>query len=124
MTEEEKAPEMDQTTALYLMIAIIVALLGVIFGDYEKLGRDMGYTPGVIGRIFLFFFLVPGGFYDLKAGRWVRDAIMPDFIMTNSVGGIVKAKLFWAFVPQTVGLFAGMALGGAVFIAPMSWIFG
>lgn len=121
---DEGKQEVDPTAILYWTIAVIISLIFILMGDFNELGKDIGYTPGVIGKIILFPFLTVGGFCGLKVGRWIRDALMPDAIFTSGISGIVKAKLFWAFVPQIIGLFGGMCAGMTLFIIPMSWLFG
>lgn len=102
----EETAGVDNSTALYLTIAIIVALLVVIFGNTKH-----GYNPGFIARVFMFFLGSAGGFLGMKVGRAIRDAIIPDFVLTQGATGLIKARLFWAMGPQAIGLFVGMAAG-------------
>lgn len=122
MSDNENITTSDQTAALYLVIAVVVSLLGAIFCE-DKRG-DFGFTLGFWSRTFMFFFLVPGAYLGLKAGRWARDVLCPDFIISRNVSGLVKNRIFWAIGPQTIGLVIGMLVTGTPFIFLARWLLG
>lgn len=48
------------------------------------------------------------------AGNFFRKTFCPSFVITSGVGGLVKAKLFWMFGPQVIGVFIAMLLSMVV----------
>lgn len=115
---EENTQNMDQTTALYLGVAILFSLFMAVAFSEIRIGGTV-HQLGFFSRIAIFFLGIPGGLFGLKIGRWVRDVTMPDaFFYSGGVMEIAKTKLFWAFVPQAIGLLVGFSVA----ICPVIWL--
>jgi hypothetical protein len=91
---------------LYLIIAIITCLAVAIFGDSKSINSPLGFFT----RMFMFIAGVPFGYLGMTVGKAIRNAIVPDFIMSASTGGLIKARIFWAIGPQAIGLLVGMCI--------------
>ncbi len=95
---------------LYIFIAVMVAVLvAATAPSYLKMPEVSFWR-----RILLFILSVPACTVGLFLGRVIRDAIAPAFVVAGSTGGLIKARLFWAFGPQAIGLAVGLALAGYV----------
>ncbi|HEY3591003.1 MAG TPA: permease [Buttiauxella sp.] len=95
--------------SLCLGLSTLAGLI-IAFGD----ARISGFWFSVWAVILLCS--LPG--LGVWLGNVIRKLIMPDAVY-GSTGAVIKARLFWAVVPQFIGWFIGfMAAMGALGISP------
>lgn len=89
----------------YMVICGVLALVAVIYNAFA--GKESYGFWGSIA-IFVFYTILPA--IGAAIGNWLRKIAMPMFIVTSGgMGGLLKAKTFWAVGPQIIGW-----IGGAV----------
>ena len=112
MTEKEQ--RLSQTTIVYLMVSFIFSLIVSIFTSEMKYEGEI-IKLGFFVRFFMVLCGTPGAFLGLKAGKAIRDYLMPDmFFTTGGVKEIAKTKIFWAIGPQAIGFFIGYGIGAGI----------
>lgn len=93
----------------YFVIALIIALIVVLFNVFSATGVIRNFWQGVS---YLFWMtLGPGA--GMSVGAFLRQWLMPDAIITSGgMGEQLKARIFWLIGPQCIGWFAGMLVVG------------
>lgn len=104
----ENDHDLSSAIGLYLLIAIAFAIFLAVKAPKALDVAEVGF----LARTILFLLSIPAGTIGLLLGRMVRDIIVPDFVISGSTGGLIWAKLFWAFGPQFIGLAIGNMLVG------------
>ncbi len=109
--------QMKRALLLYVIVSVIFTLIFAIAAkDTIKSGHKLIYVTFWM-RCGLFIFGPIGGTVGMCIGRLLRDWVHPSFIMTSGgMTGLVKAKLFWAIGPQTIGLFIGEFVTMGIFL--------
>ena len=90
----------------YMVISGVLALVAVIYNAFA--GKESYGFWGSIA-ILAFYTIIPA--IGAAIGNLLRKIAMPMFIVTNGgMGGLLKAKAFWAFGPQIIGWICGAAV--------------
>ena len=100
----------QKTIALWAGAAFILTCF-MVFNNSSHNVRSAGFFAKtfaiLLGTVF--------GAGGAMIGDAIRRFTQPDSIYTNGgMGSILKAKLFWKFGPQLIGLLFGCLLGGAI----------
>lgn len=103
---------LSQTVIFYAIVSVVAAIIYVFAFD----GGGARFSLTLWLRLGMVVFGSIAGTLGMTIGRVMRDLVRPDFIMTSEgMKGLVKAKLFWAIGPQSIGLLVGIMFGSALF---------
>lgn len=90
----------------YMAISGILMVVGIL---YNAIAGDESYGFWGSIVIMIFYTVVPA--IGAAIGNLLRKIAMPLFIVTNGgMGGLLKARAFWAFGPQVIGWICGAML--------------
>ena len=107
---------LSKTLILYAVIAAAAALFSACVYD-GKVNHRVVVQVSFWVRAGVFIAGTVGGTIGMMLGRFARDLVRPDFIITGGgMSGLVKARLFWALGPQLIGMLAGLFLSAGGFI--------